>query len=172
MEILKIPRDRIRALQQAKKEIQNTCKIKLNIVEGEVTVEGDVADVYFAKDVVKAVARGFHPKVALKIYTKDFQFYLINLKEHAKSDKAITLIKSRVIGEDGKIKREIEDSTDSYLSIYGNTIGIVAKIDTVEYVKEAIEIIINGSKFSTLLRFLAEAKEKIFINRIAPNRVN
>lgn len=167
MEIIRIPEERITELKKSRKDIEKKTKTKINISEGEITIEGDVSDTYFVKDIVKAIGRGFEPEKAMKIYTNDFQLHIINLKEYEKNENGIKRLKARVIGEKGKIKNEIENATDCYLSIYGNTIGIMAKVDTIEYTKEAIEIILGGSKFSTLFRYLSRIKKQIFKERLS-----
>jgi len=88
-------------------------------------------------------------------------FYLISLRELDLTDKTITRIKGRIIGEDGRIKLAIEESTDSFVSVYGSTIGIISNVETVHYAKEAISMIINGSQHSSVLAYLSKAKREI-----------
>ncbi len=171
MEFIKIPHERIAILigerGKTKKQIEKVCEVTLNVDEdGEVEVDGDTAHTYFAKDVVKAIGRGFAVKQALKITTDNFAFYLIDLDEYARSDKDITRIKGRVIGEKGKVKKEIESATESYLSVYGDTIGIISKIDTMEYAKEAVSMLIDGSQHSRVFNYLAKIRRQIMGERL------
>jgi ribosomal RNA assembly protein len=134
--------------------------------DGDVEICGDPADIFFAKDVVKAIGRGFAPGRALKLMDHDFSLYIIQLKDMTGSDKAIIRLKGRVIGENGRIKSGIEDSTDSFLSIYGSTIAIISRADTMEYAKEAVMMLLGGSKHSTVQAFLAKARREIMENRL------
>ena len=134
--------------------------------EGEVEIEGDAADIFFARDIVKAIGRGFTPETALKLLGHDYGLYVIPLKELISSENAIARIKGRIIGEKGRIKGQIEDATDSYLSIYGNTVAIISRIDTMEYAKEAVGMLIDGARHSTVLAFLSKSKREIMESRL------
>lgn len=171
MEIIKIPVERISSLigsnHEAKNEIEKVCNVKLEISqEGEIEISGEVADIYFAKDVIKAIGRGFLVKDALKIITNDCQFYLISLKDYSKNEKGVSRLKARVIGEEGKVKLEIETATESRLSIYGNTIGIISKMDTLEYAKQAVDMILCGSTHIAVFAYLSKIRRKIIGERL------
>ncbi|MGV8085487.1 MAG: KH domain-containing protein [Candidatus Bilamarchaeum sp.] len=165
-EIVKIPQERIKILigeaGHNKKLIETKCKVKLEIdSEGDVEIEGDTTEEFFAKDVVKAIGRGFGMKESLMLIEQDYNLYIISLKDFVNSDKAITRLKGRVIGESGKMKNDIELATESYLSIYGSTIGIIARLDTLEYAKEAVSMLLDGAPHSTVINYLAKAKREI-----------
>lgn len=171
MEIVRIPAERVKALTgkngKTKAEIETKAKITLNIdSEGEVEIEGETADIFFAKDIVKAIGRGFEPATALKLLKDGYNFYLINLKEQAGNESSIKRVKGRVIGEDGKVKAEIESATESYISVYGNTIGIISKFDSMEYAKEAIYKLIDGSPHTTVFNYLAKARKQLMSDRL------
>ena len=170
-EIVKIPAERIKVLigedGQTRKRIEERCRVVLMIdPDGDVEIDGDETDIFFAKDIVKAIGRGFDPKDALKLAEHDYNLYLIPLKEIIESDKAITRLKGRVIGERGKMRSEIEIATESTLSIHGNTIGIIARIDTMEYAKEAVSMLLDGAPHSVVINYLAKARREIMASRL------
>ncbi|NYZ77412.1 RNA-processing protein [Candidatus Micrarchaeota archaeon] len=170
-EIVRIPAERVRALMGpgsgTKELIEKKCNVKLSMsTEGEVVINGESADVFFSKDIIIAIGRGFEPSVALKLTKEDYHFHLIHLKEYLSSEKAITRIKGRIIGENGKMKEEMESATESDISIYGNTVAIISKMDSMEYAKEAIELLISGANHSTVYAYLARARRKIFDERL------
>lgn len=165
-EIVKIPQERIKVLigehGNNKKLVETKCKVKLEIdSEGDVEIEGDTTEEFFAKDVVKAIGRGFGMKESLMLIEQDYNLYIVSLKDFVNSDKAITRLKGRVIGENGKMKNDIELSTESYLSIYGSTIGIIARLDTLEYAKEAVSMLLDGAPHAVVVNYLAKAKREI-----------
>ncbi|MBU0590922.1 KH domain-containing protein [Candidatus Micrarchaeota archaeon] len=171
IEIIKIPVERVHALigknGAIKRTLEKKCKVTLNISDdGEVQIEGDPQEVFFAKDVVKAIGRGFATRDALRLINGDYVFYIIPLKEFLNSDKAITRMKSRVIGENGSIKSQIEHSTDSFLSIYGNTISIIARLDTIEHAKEAIGMLLSGTTHSGVLNYLSKTRRGVMQARL------
>jgi len=170
-EFVKIPSERVKVLLgkngSAKAKIEKKCNIGLVVdPDGEVEMIGEAAELFFVRDIIKAVGRGFTPEAALRLMGSDYGLYIIPLKEMAGSENAITRIKGRVIGEKGRIKSDIEDATDSYISVYGNTISIIAKIDTMEYAKEAIGMIIDGSPLPSVLRYMAKSKREIMEARL------
>lgn len=170
-EYLKIPVERVKVLVgedgATKKKLEKKCNIKLAIdSDGDVDIIGEPEDIFFAKDIVKAIGRGFTPEEALRLLGQDYGLYIVPLKEYANSEKAVTRLKGRVIGENGKIKHHIEDATDSYISIYGSTIGIIAKIDTMEYAKEAVGMLIDGARHTSVLGYLAKSKREIWESRL------
>lgn len=171
MEIIRIPEERVGVLLgengKTKETIEEKGKVKLHVKkDGEVSIEGEEDKVYFAKDIVKAIGRGFAPQTALKLSEDDKALIIINLKEYFNTQNSIRRIKARVIGEEGKVKQEIESSTDCDLSIYGHTIGIIGNYDSIEYANEAVMKIIKGSEHSTVFNYLSEARRKIFQERL------
>lgn len=172
MEIVKIPERRIKSIigeeGKTKKLLERKCRVKLSVDnEGEVQIEGDAADEFFAKDVIKAVGRGFDPNDAIKILDEDYQFQLIDLKDILRSDKMITRIKGRIIGEKGKMKTEIEQATESKIAVYGFTVGVISQHDTIEYAVEAIKKLINGSEHARVYGYLAKVKKDILRKKLA-----
>ncbi|MCI0504207.1 KH domain-containing protein [Candidatus Micrarchaeota archaeon] len=170
-DFVRIPAERVGVLlgkdDATKKKIEKRCNVELVVDhEGEVEIIGDPADVFFVHEIVKAIGRGFSAETALKLLGSDYGLYIIPLKELISSENAITRLKGRVIGEKGKIKAAIEDATDSYVSIYGNTIAIIARIDTMEYAKEAIGMLIDGARHTSVLAYLAKSKRGILESRL------
>lgn len=170
-EFIKIPAERVKVLSgkdgSTKKRIEKKCNVTLNIdPEGEVEIDGDAADIFFVRDIIKAIGRGFTPESALKLLGHDYGLYVISLKEYTTSENALTRIKGRVIGEKGKIKAQIEEATDSYVSVYGNTIAVISRIDSMEYAKEAIGMLIDGARHTSVLGYLAKAKRELMESRL------
>ncbi len=170
-EIVRIPAERVKVLLgkdgKMKELIEKKCGIRLKVdAEGEVTISGESENIFFYKDVITAVGRGFNPQKALKLTNPDYQFYLFHLKEYLSGDKAIKRIKGRIIGQDGKMREEIESATQCYLSVFGNTVGIIATIDTIEYAKEAVQMIINGTTHSSVYAFLGKARRRIIESKL------
>jgi ribosomal RNA assembly protein len=167
MQIIRIPKDRVKALAGIKRRIEEEYGVEIRMGrEGEVEIGGESVGAYLARDVVSAVGRGFGPEKALKLFKEDYCFYLIDLREHLSTENAMRRIKGRVIGEKGKIKAEIEQATGSDIVVYGHTVGIIAPADAMEYVKEAIGMIINGAPHTTVVNYLGKARESLMFERL------
>ncbi len=165
MDIIRIPEERVGELVgkngEHKKQIEEKYGIEMNVdKEGEVALIGDGANTFFAKDVVAAIGRGFKFEEAAKLFKDDYLFLVIDLRDQFSSDKAQKRMKGRVIGEKGKIKKEIEEATDSAICIYGHTISIIAPADLMEFAKEAIFKILEGAPHTTALNYLHMVRER------------
>lgn len=164
---LKIPKERIAVLIGTKGEIkkqieeETNSKIKIDSKEGEVGITGeDSLGLFTAREIIKAIARGFNPETALLILKADYTFEMINLPDHiGKSKSDMVRLKGRVIGKEGKTRRLIESTTDTYISIYGKTIGIIGENEKVNIAKRAIEKLLKGSTHSSVYRWLEKMKK-------------
>ncbi len=167
-ELIKIPEDRIAVLVGTKgvtkRKIQklSDTKITVNSEEGEVKVEGDDSlKVLMARDIVKAVGRGFNPEIAVKLLEDDNILEILNIKDFAgKSKKKEERLKSRIIGTQGKAKQTIEDKTYSKLSIYGKTVAIIANMGKMAIARRAVEMILHGSQHGHVYQWIDEQLER------------
>ncbi|MEM4626553.1 MAG: hypothetical protein QXZ30_00660 [Candidatus Bilamarchaeaceae archaeon] len=168
-EIIKIPVERVKIIKDKKNKelLEKKCNIEIEInEENEIALRGEPQDIYFSKNVIIAIGRGFDIRDALLLIERDFDLYIYHLKDYFKNENSIKRVKGRVIGEKGKTKKEIESATESKISIYGNTIAIISKPDTMEYAKTAVEKILNGAMHLSVYRYLADARKKIFEERL------
>jgi ribosomal RNA assembly protein len=164
MEIIRIPEERVGELMgeggKNRKRIEKHFGVKITVKdEGEVTIEGGGADAFFAKDVVQAIGRGFRAGEAVKLFKGDYSFHVIDLRDQLTTDNALRRMKGRVIGEKGKIKMDIEASTDADICVYGHTIAIIAPVELMEFAKEAIFKILDGAPHTTVLNYLKKVRE-------------
>jgi ribosomal RNA assembly protein len=63
-------------------------------------------------------------------------------------------LKGRVIGESGKSRKTIEDLSDTQISVYGKTIGIIGEAENTNMAKKAIDMLLTGAPHSTVFRIL------------------
>src|SRR3989344_5434245 len=155
---LKIPKERIAVLigenGKTKKEIEEATQSKLDITkDGEVTIIGsDGLLLYTTREIVRAVARGFNPKIALLLLKTDYALEIIEIKDVAGKNKAtFQRIKGRVIGKEGKSRMEIERLTDTHISVFGKTVAIIGESAHALLARKALAMIIEGSMHNTVL---------------------
>src|SRR3989344_596615 len=165
---LKIPEERIAVLiganGETKKEIEQETKCKLDISkEGDVTITGEDGLMLFtAKEIVRAIARGFNPKLAMLLLKQDYMLEMIDMKDIAGKNKStMERLKGRVIGTGGKSRAEIERLTDTHISIYGKTIGILGEMGSVSLARQAVAMLLQGSMHKTVFQFLEQKKKEI-----------
>ena len=165
---LKIPEERVGVLigkdGETKKEIEEAAHSRLDITkEGDVIITGEDGLLLFtAREIVRAIARGFNPKIALLLLKTDYAFEIIDMKDVAgKSKNTMERLKGRVIGKGGKSHEEIERLTDTHVSVYGKTIGIVGETAQVGIAREALAMLLGGSMHKTVFQFLEKKKKQM-----------
>lgn len=165
---IKIPRERIAVLigsdGETKKQIEQQTKTTLVVdsKEGDVTVSGkDAVLLYTAQHVVKAIARGFNPDVALRLLKQDWVFELIDLSTYSTKHNHQQRLKGRVIGTGGRARAIIEELTDSSISVYGKTIGIIAPMDTIGMAKQAVEELLGGAQHAGVYKSLERKRRQL-----------
>ncbi|MCX6817368.1 MAG: KH domain-containing protein [Candidatus Aenigmarchaeota archaeon] len=122
-----------------------------------VEINGEALDVMKAKEIVKAIGRGFAPDKALKLMSDDYRLVIISLGHETERLMKRTL--SRVIGSDGKAKKTIELLTTTDICVYGKTISIIGKWDNVDRANEALELLIEGKPHAYVYKRLESQKE-------------
>ncbi len=151
---LKIPEERVPVLKAFIKKLESETGVHVFVEECSVKIEGDPIDAWKSKDVIRAVGRGFNPDKAMELLDDENNLYVINIKEYQNKEKGIRRIKSRIIGREGKTKKKLEDLGGCAISIYGKTVSIIGQSEKTSYVKEAIEMLINGSKHNKVYNYL------------------
>lgn len=161
--IVKVPEARVPVImgkgKETLKEIQKVTGTKITKEENDISIDGDALDVWTAKSVIKAIARGFNPEKAMVLTDEGISLDVIELRDYCK-DSQMERVKGRVIGKDGKSRKVIEDSTGAYISVYGKTISIIANNDTIGICKKAILMLLEGSNHTSVYKFLEREKSR------------
>jgi len=170
----KIPKDRIGALigpeGQVKQTIEKKLSVELSIDSetGDVTITlsseaQDPSQLFRAKEVVTAIGRGFAPDRAFRLlHDEDAVLEVIDLRElFGRSLSDLQRIKGRIIGQEGKTRRIIEELTEADVSVHGHTVSIIANMDQMEAAREAIQMLLRGSQHSTVYRFLHRKRREL-----------
>lgn len=162
---LKVPKDRVAIFigekGSMKKQLDDELDVKLDVDsrEGEITVlSKDSLKLYIAKDVLKAIARGFNPEIATLLLKPDYAFELIDISEFTTSKDGLKRLKGRVIGMEGKSWKTIEQLTECYLSVYGKTVCIIGELTRVSIAKRAVEALLGGSQHAAVYKWLERQK--------------
>jgi len=167
-----IPRDRVGVLigseGEVKKRIERTLGVQLTI-SGETGVveitpgseSTDPVSLLRARDIATAIGRGFSPERACLLFDEDLVLELIDLRElYGKNESDIRRVKGRIIGQEGKTRRIIEEMTKTSLSVYGDTVGIVGGYEEAATAREAIDMILKGKQHATVYRFLRDRRQE------------
>lgn len=113
------------------------------------------------KDVVRALARGFSPEHAMRLFSDDCYFELLDFHDYVGKNKGhVRRVTSRLIGSEGKTRRIIEEQTDCDLAIYGHTVGIIGDLEDLGNAKIAVDMILRGAEHASAYRFLENQRRK------------
>lgn len=164
---LKIPKERIAVLigkdGSIKKNLETETKTKIDIdsKEGDITIKGeDALLLYSAREVIKAIGRGFNPEVALLLLKSDYALDIISITEFV-GENHLVRIKGRLIGKDGKSRKIIEELTETFICVYGKTVGIVGMHENLSSAKRAIESLLSGSPHANVYKFLERRRREL-----------
>ncbi|MDI6644396.1 MAG: KH domain-containing protein [Methanobacteriaceae archaeon] len=171
-EYLKIPRERVGVVigkeGSVKQKIENVTNTQI-IIESETgsisispTPEmDDPLSIWKARNIVRAIGRGFSPEKALKLLDDDYIFDIIRLPDFVgKSKKAMKRQKGRIIGKEGRTRAIIKEMTDTDVSVYGKTVSLIGDIEKIMVAKEAIEMILEGIRHKTVYSFLEKKRHE------------
>lgn len=163
-EYVVIPPDRVGALigdgGKVKKTLEDRAAVKLEIdSSGAVTITGDAGidplAVLKLKDVIKAIGLGFSAENAYELFEDENILDMIELTEFvAGSRQGVSRVKGRLIGEGGKTRRMMEETTSTRISVYGEHVSIVGDYEHSQVARKAIEMIAEGQQHSTVYRYL------------------
>ncbi|MBU1203620.1 MAG: KH domain-containing protein [Nanoarchaeota archaeon] len=162
MEQLKIPKERIACLigtkGETKKLIEKTTRTRIQISseEGDIIIRSeDPIKAYLCKEIIKAIGRGFNPKIALSLTEEGNYLEIIEIKEFARKTKNdLSRLKSRLIGKKGKAREEIEKLSNTKLSVHGKTVCIIGKQEELMTARQAIIKLLQGAKHQNVYFYI------------------
>ncbi len=171
-ETIKVPSDRVGVIVgrdgKVRKRIEELTNVKLDIdPEGTVKMSSTGASedpilAWKARDIVRAIARGFSPKNAFTLIDEDMMLLVISLRDAVgSSPNQIRRIAGRIIGEHGRTRRVIEQITGVNLTVYGHTVSIIGYTPGIDYARKAIEMLISGAPHSAVYSQLEHMRQEM-----------
>lgn len=161
MNQIKIPQDRVAVLIGKDGETKNAIEkethtfLDIDSQEGEVNISGkDPLDLFTSAELVKAIGRGFNPEIALSLIKIDFVLEVISVGDYAKTKNDFMRLRGRVIGKEGKARRVIEELLEVSICVYGKTISIIGRGDSVSLARRALESLLSGSPHANVYKWL------------------
>jgi len=168
---LKIPKERIGVLigekGKTKRQIEKLTQTKIDISDETIIINSteetlDPLAPLKAKAIIMAIGRGFNPEKALKLLSDDAVLEIIDINEFAHGSRnSLIRLKGRVIGENGKTRKLIEEITDTDVSVYGHTVAIIGNIEEVRIAKEAIIRLLEGAQHGSVYKYLYNKRREL-----------
>ncbi len=169
-EHIKIPLDRVAVLVGPKGSIKelieekSTTSIIIESSSGTVEIidAKDPIKGMRAREVVHAIARGFSPEKAIKLFDDDYlMFETIDLSNIARTEKDMERLKGRIIGRGGKTREVFEDLTNVRISVYGKTISIIGYPEQNAVARTGIDMLLKGSTHGPVYKFLEKKRNDL-----------
>ncbi len=168
-----IPKDRVGVLVGPKGSVKATIEDKLLV---DLTIDSDSGSVDIglrpnspdpssalrAKDMVLAIGRGFSPPRAFSLFNEDYTFDIVDLHDYfGKNESEIRRVDGRIIGKEGKTRRNMEELTGTLISVSGHTVSIIGTYESVSMAKDALEKLIEGRTHGTVYKFLRKKRGQL-----------
>ncbi len=169
----KIPLDRVGVVVGSNASVLEMLRNRLNVsvkidsTSGSVTIEPlsqgtPVASLLKAKEFIDAIGYGFSPDRAERVLNDDEVLVVIDLKVLVgDSENHLRRIKGRIIGEGGRARRNIEEITNTYISVGESVVAIIGGYEEAEIARQAIEMLIEGRQHSTVYRYAERMMSRI-----------
>lgn len=157
METLHI--ENIKEIKKALPDLKKRLSLKILMEGKKLTIEGAPLDEYEALNILEAISFGFSAKQAQKLIDADFTFRRTNIKKFTHRTNR-EIVRARIIGKEGKVKKTMETLTNSDIIIKGNEIGIICPTESINYILTALSNLIRGSKQSNIYSFLERMNAK------------
>ena len=177
IQCVKIPTERVGVLIGAKgstkSRIEKLAGVKLSIdsEEGDVEIDSthaeDPAMGIAVSNVVTAIGRGFSPQKAMKLLEDEYFLELLDIRDFVgKKHEHVIRMRSRLIGTRGKTRALIEELTGAYVSVYGNTVGVIGDSMQVDIARRALEMLLEGSEHAAVYHFLEGRSARLKVDRM------
>ncbi|MCR6668850.1 MAG: KH domain-containing protein [archaeon YNP-WB-040] len=115
-----------------------------------------------AKNIITAIGYGFSPEKAFKLLEDDVILDVIDLTLYVGTSKNhLTRIKGRIIGENGKTRKIIEEYTGTFVSVYSNYVAIIGTYENVSVARRAVEMLASGKPHNAVYSFLDREKRRL-----------
>lgn len=111
------------------------------------------------RDMARAIALGFTPEDALALENEGYYLDSIDLKEYV-PPAHLPRVKARIIGEGGRAKSTIEGLAGVKIVVGDRHVAFLGPMEAVALAKEAVLMLIEGRKHSTVYRWLQRAKKE------------
>ncbi len=169
-EHIKIPLDRIAVLvgpggsTKALIEEKSTSMLNIDSQTGDVEIAEpkDPIRGLRAREAIQAIARGFSPEKALRLFDEDLlMFETIDLSNIARTEKDMQRLRGRIIGKAGKAREIFETLTGVRISVYGKTISMIGYPEQNAVARAGIDMLLEGSTHGPVYKFLEKKKSEL-----------
>ncbi len=164
-----IPKERVAILigrlGSTRRSIERLTHTKIAVTkDGDVTISSDDnLHVFLTTSIVKAIGRGFNPRIASSLWSEDKHLEIVSIRSIiGESEKKMLRVRARLIGSEGRARKNLERLTNTEISIYGKTVAIIGRYEDVAIARQAVDKLIHGSKHGNVYKFIERHKNRIY----------
>ncbi|MCZ7357610.1 MAG: KH domain-containing protein [Candidatus Methanoperedens sp.] len=169
-EYVKVPLERIAILVGPKGstreliEEKSTATLNIDSDGGNVEIRDpkDALKGMRAREVVHAIAMGFSPEKAMKLFdNEDLIFETMDLSNIARTEKDLERIRGRIIGSGGKTRDLFENLTNTDISVYGKTVSLIGYPEQNAVARKGIDMLLEGAAHGPVYKFLEKKRSEL-----------
>lgn len=145
-------------------EEKSTAMLSIDSQSGdvEITDAKDPLKGMRAREVIHAIARGFSPQKALRLFDDELlMFETIDLSNIARTEKDLQRVRGRIIGKAGKTREIFEALTNARISVYGKTVCLIGYPEQNGVARKGIDMLLEGSSHGPVYKFLEKKKSEL-----------
>ncbi len=159
--VISMDRNRLRYVEKHKDILERELNVKISIdPTGQVIIEPkentSLNQIMKAKEVIEALNYGFDINTALELKKPNYVLMVIDFRDYIDKSKINHLIriKGRVIGEEGRARKTIEELSGTKIVVSDKAVAIIGEYENAKAAREAIELLIRGRQHATVYRRL------------------
>ncbi len=171
--VINVDENKAKYISKIKSIIERDLNVKITVTnDNSVIIEPKedtrIDELMKSKSIIEAINYGFQIDDALLLKNDDYILDVIDLRDYIDKNKTthLTRIKGRIIGENGKARKTIEELTDTKIVISNKCIAMIGNFENVRAAREAIEMLIRGRQHVTVYRWLQGWRRELKRRRI------
>ncbi|NPA99948.1 MAG: RNA-binding protein [Crenarchaeota archaeon] len=160
--VVAMDKNKIKYVEKFKDLLERELNVKITVDDtGQVVIEPrentTLNQIMKAKEVIEAINYGFDVNTALELKKPNYVLMIVNLRDYIIDKSKINhliRIKGRLIGEEGRARKTIEELSGAKIVISDKSVAIIGEYENAKAAREAIEMLIQGRQHATVYRRL------------------
>lgn len=159
MEKIFLASSQIRKIVTTKERLEKELDVKIISGRNFIQIEGGALEEYDTLQVLRAINFNFDINTSLLLKNPEYMMQTIQIKNYTKkSQRRLSQVKARIIGEKGRVLKNISQLSDCAINLHDSTVAILGRTNDVELAASAIVSLIKGSKHSNVYAKLEKAE--------------
>ncbi len=167
--MIAVDKNKLKYIERYKETLERELNVKITVDEtGQIIIEPrentTLNQIMKAKEVIEALNYGFDIDTALELKKPNYVLMVVNLRDYIIDKSKINhliRIRGRIIGEEGRARRTIEELSGAKIAISDKSVAIIGEYENAKAAREAIEMLIQGRQHATVYRRLQSWKREM-----------